>query len=121
MAPVGKRQRRRAGGVGVGLTTAPAVERTWEKGRPGPPPPADTLTMQRNRRRRNDPTSWPERTHLVKTPLLHEVATALSGLALAERVLRDRVRDARRAGATWAEVGDALGVTRQAAQHRFGG
>jgi hypothetical protein len=33
--------------------------------------------------------------------------------------LRDAVQDARAAGATWAEVGRALGVKRQTAHERF--
>lgn len=33
---------------------------------------------------------------------------------------REAVGNARRAGATWDQVGEALGVTRQAAQMRFG-
>lgn len=38
-----------------------------------------------------------------------------------EAALLEGVRDARRYGASWTDVGDALGVSRQAAQQRFGG
>jgi hypothetical protein len=38
----------------------------------------------------------------------------------AERTLGARVAEARRAGATWSVIGDALGTTKQAAQQRFG-
>lgn len=38
----------------------------------------------------------------------------------AEAALRDAVALARGHGATWTELGRALGVTRQAAQQRFG-
>ena len=40
--------------------------------------------------------------------------------ALAEQVLRESVLLARTAGHTWQEIGDLLGVTRQAAFQRFG-
>jgi hypothetical protein len=39
----------------------------------------------------------------------------------AELALRNRVAKARRAGAAWSAIGDALGITKQAAQQRFGG
>ena len=39
----------------------------------------------------------------------------------AKKVLSGMVEEARRAEHTWAEVAEALGVTRQAAQARFGG
>lgn len=38
----------------------------------------------------------------------------------AETALRLSVRSARRAGASWDDIGDALGVTRQSASRRFG-
>jgi hypothetical protein len=38
----------------------------------------------------------------------------------AEHALEKRVADARRAGAAWSALGDALGITKQAAQQRFG-
>ena len=38
----------------------------------------------------------------------------------AQRYLNNTVANARDAGMSWAEVGDLLGITRQAAQQRFG-
>ncbi len=67
---------------------------------------------------------------LLVTAALLEVAMTgpddLVALAAAAQVLRTladdvdaRVFGARAAGFTWAEVGQALGMTRQAAQQRF--
>jgi len=39
---------------------------------------------------------------------------------LVEEGLREAVQNARRAGDTWAEIGELLGTTRQAAFQRFG-
>lgn len=41
-------------------------------------------------------------------------------LAAAERAIDAGVRRGRRAGATWGEVGRALGMSRQGARQRFG-
>ena len=41
--------------------------------------------------------------------------------ALGDELLDHFVKDARDAGCSWTEIGDALGVTRQAAQQRHGG
>ena len=49
------------------------------------------------------------------------IRTANRDLKLAEVMLRRQVEVARRAGHSWAAIGLALGVTRQAAQQRFGG
>jgi hypothetical protein len=47
--------------------------------------------------------------------------TAIRSLArVVEDGLREAVQAARRAGHTWAEIGDLLGTTRQAAFQRFG-
>ncbi len=39
----------------------------------------------------------------------------------AKKVLADMVEEARKADHTWAQIAEALGVTRQAAQARYGG
>ena len=39
----------------------------------------------------------------------------------AKKVLADMVEEARKANHTWAQIAEALGVTRQAAQARYGG
>jgi hypothetical protein len=49
------------------------------------------------------------------------VRSANRDLKLAEAMLRRQVDIARRSGHSWAAIGLALGVTRQAAQQRFGG
>jgi hypothetical protein len=49
------------------------------------------------------------------------VDTAWLSLQGAERDLQRAVDQARRVGWTWATVGDCIGVSRQAAQQRFGG
>ena len=43
------------------------------------------------------------------------------GQGLIERLLRDYVRQARQEGRIWGEIGLCLGVTKQVAQHRYGG
>jgi hypothetical protein len=55
-----------------------------------------------------------------KQKRLDDVARALGNLQAAEGRMRHSVNRARDAAATWAEVGEALGVSRQAAQQRFG-
>ena len=50
---------------------------------------------------------------------LDNVAERLGALGAAEMALGNAVRRARLSGASWAEIGEALGVTRQAAQQRF--
>lgn len=49
------------------------------------------------------------------------LAAASQLASAAERSLHLLVAEARAAGMTWAQVGEVLGVTRQAAQKRFGG
>ena len=48
---------------------------------------------------------------------VHRVAVRIGQ---AERELTLAVADARAAGVSWQGIGDALGITRQAAQQRFG-
>ena len=51
---------------------------------------------------------------------LRRLAAARRALEVAQAEVREGVEAARRAGRSWAEVGEALGVTRQAAFKRFG-
>lgn len=51
---------------------------------------------------------------------LDEIPWAQKSIRQAEERLTLAVRRAHAAGATWQRIGDALGVTRQAAQRRFG-
>jgi hypothetical protein len=51
---------------------------------------------------------------------LGQIRSAQSAAELAERVLKLCVQQSRDAGHTWQEIGDLLGVTRQAAFQRFG-
>ncbi len=48
------------------------------------------------------------------------IIAAKEGVARADRELHDAVRAAREAGDSWFTIGMALGVTKQAAQKRFG-
>jgi hypothetical protein len=52
--------------------------------------------------------------------LLHDVIKARHEVAVAERELARLVRSARSHGATWEDIGTALGMTRQGAAKRFG-
>jgi hypothetical protein len=52
---------------------------------------------------------------------LAELIAAAAGLAGAQERLGRALAGARSAGASWAQVGDALGISRQAAQQRYGG
>ena len=63
-----------------------------------------------------DPATVPSRdaTHFRR------IIAARDGLARAERELADAVHAARDAGDSWLSIGMALGVTKQAAQQRFG-
>jgi Protein of unknown function (DUF3887) len=56
----------------------------------------------------------------VPTTPLDAVVAARADLGVAESRLREEVDAARDAGSTWAEIGDVLGITRQAAFQRFG-
>jgi hypothetical protein len=57
---------------------------------------------------------------ITKEPLV--AIRALTTIEVeARKVLAEMVEDARTADHTWAQIAEALGVTRQAAQARFGG
>jgi hypothetical protein len=60
------------------------------------------------------------RNPLTSPPYLDLIRHAQGTHLLAEQVLRLCVQQARDAGHTWQEIGDLLGVTRQAAFQRFG-
>ncbi len=51
---------------------------------------------------------------------ISHIIKANQDVKLAELRLRRHVANARKAGHSWASIGFALGVTRQAAQQRFG-
>jgi hypothetical protein len=49
-----------------------------------------------------------------------EITSAADKHLAAAGALNRTVRDARRAGLSWTQIGAALGTTKQAAQQRFG-
>lgn len=51
---------------------------------------------------------------------LEKVAARVGKLAAAQDALKQAVRHARSDGHTWQEIGEALGVSRQAAWERYG-
>ncbi|MDV7192608.1 hypothetical protein [Mycolicibacterium fortuitum] len=51
---------------------------------------------------------------------MRRIAAAATALTNAEAELNTAVAEARKAGDTWAMVGTALGISRQAAYQRFG-
>lgn len=55
-----------------------------------------------------------------KVALLAELSVAAAAFQAARRALDDAVERARGAGASWSEVGQVLGMTRQGAFQRFG-
>jgi hypothetical protein len=70
------------------------------------------------------PEGLPRTTRTVPSPhrnhLLELVDGASQAFEAARVALHDAVRAARDDGATWADIGDVLGVSRQAAFQRFG-
>ncbi len=56
----------------------------------------------------------------TKRELIETVAVASTALDAARDSLEECVRLARRHGVSWAEIGQVLGITRQAAFQRFG-
>ena len=55
-----------------------------------------------------------------KTQALADLHGAAMAAKRADEELREAVADAREAGATWREIGDLLGVSKQWAWERFG-
>ena len=55
-----------------------------------------------------------------KLEILAELSVAAGTFDAARQSLADEVERARHAGATWSEIGQALGMTRQGAFQRFG-
>ena len=55
-----------------------------------------------------------------KLAILAELSVAAEAFDAARRSLADEVERARHAGASWSEIGHALGMTRQGAFQRFG-
>jgi len=60
------------------------------------------------------------RTRIDKTTALKDVAYVNEQIDHYRHQLGLTVKIAREQGASWAEIGDVLGVSRQAAQERFG-
>lgn len=61
-----------------------------------------------------------EETGPAATDPLALVAASASAETISRELLADAVRSARGAGQSWAAIGDQLGMSRQAAQQRFG-
>jgi hypothetical protein len=55
-----------------------------------------------------------------KLAILAELSVAAAAFDAARRSLAEEVERARHAGASWSEIGQALGMTRQGAFQRFG-
>ena len=69
-----------------------------------------------------EPTAAPEQAagKNSRSDVTHALSTARSLQALADESLAHLVTDARDRGITWQTIGDALGISRQAAFQRFG-
>ncbi|MGY1709096.1 hypothetical protein ACI8AC_06250 [Geodermatophilus sp. SYSU D00758] len=61
----------------------------------------------------------PATTQSRDTTHFRRILAASKAVSAAEEELRKAVADARQAGDSWAMVGAALGISRQAAQQRF--
>ena len=54
------------------------------------------------------------------TDYLHEIASCAKGREKYDRLVVDAIQKARDIGISWGQIGRALGVSRQAAQQRYG-
>jgi uncharacterized NAD(P)/FAD-binding protein YdhS len=52
---------------------------------------------------------------------LEDLRVACGASGAVEKLIRQTVADARRQGCTWAEIGEALGMSKQSAWERFSG
>jgi hypothetical protein len=62
----------------------------------------------------------PPAKHTATGDYAHDLTTLAHELAATEAAIRRRVKAARKAGQTWSDIGTCLGVTKQAAQQRYG-
>lgn len=87
------------------------TEHANTEGRAANPP----LTVRRRAARSQGSAVTPD-----KEALLAELSVATAAFQSARRALDDAVERARAAGASWSEVGQVVGMTRQGAFQRFG-
>jgi hypothetical protein len=85
-----------------------------------------TKTMTKKEQELAETEAWldsldPETTPAEDPVDLRALAEANDGLEQAERSVAAAVDVARAAGRSWAQIGMILGISRQAAQQRFGG
>ena len=52
---------------------------------------------------------------------LEDLRVAWGAAGAVDKLIRQTVEDARRQGCTWAEIGQALGISKQSAWERFSG
>ncbi|MGO1563143.1 MAG: hypothetical protein ACTHW7_15110 [Actinomycetaceae bacterium] len=97
---------------------------------PENPPTLTARHLAANRRAR-DGMTYRERAELALSGLAGGwgrearigIGPTLNGLAvvsmMVDELIRSEVTEAREAGASWTEIGEALGISKQAAQQRF--
>jgi hypothetical protein len=52
---------------------------------------------------------------------IDDLRVACAAAGAVEKLIRQTVADARQGGCSWAEIGDALGISKQSAWERFSG
>jgi hypothetical protein len=65
----------------------------------------------------NDPCGW---ANVAECRAIEELRDAADAIENAEQAQRDLVAIYRSQGVPWSTIGDAYGITKQAAQQRFG-